>query len=87
MLPKMVIKKTHLSEEKILGVKMMNEKFIGYINRDDPPSISELLIFINLTNEYCNGDPNGRVTSLIHFKEITSDLYHSDFTDAILKAI
>ena len=68
-------------------LKKANERFKSYNSRENPPSISELLLLISLINEYAMDDPDGRTVRLPNLKQVMTNFFEFGPTSGILAAI
>ena len=65
----------------------MHDKIKRYISRDNPPSISELIILMSCINDYSVNDPNSKTVNIDHLKEIMTNFYQFGPTRNILATI
>ena len=76
-----------MTKFQLAVLKKAHKKISWYFQREDPPTISELLLFMSSINEYSIDDPNAKTVNMEHLTEIMTDFYKFGPTENILAKI
>ena len=64
-----------LEDDRIQLMKKIFNRIMSFITRDDPPSISELLLLMGEINQYGKDDPDSKTVSTTNLTEVMTKMY------------